>query len=77
MKANVFTDSDVADFYNASFINVSLDAEQGIGLGLAKKYKVSAYPSFLFFNSDGSFSAQTAGYQNSDKFLKLGKRNRR
>ncbi|RUT79403.1 thioredoxin family protein [Ancylomarina longa] len=77
MKANVFTDADVAAFYNASFINVSLDAEHGEGSVLAGKYRVSAYPSFLFFNSDGSFSSQTAGYRNSDNFLELGKRNKK
>jgi thioredoxin-related protein len=73
MKANVYTNSDVADFYNKSFINISVDGEKGEGKELVKKYGVNQYPTFVFLNSDGSLSLKTSGYHNSEKFISLGK----
>jgi len=73
MKANVFTDTEVAEYYNSAFINVSVDAEQGEGLELAKKYGVRGYPTFVFINADGSLSKQISGYKRAEKFLALGK----
>jgi thiol:disulfide interchange protein len=73
MKANVFTDNEVAKFYNSTFINVSVDGEKGEGIELAKKYGVKAYPTFVFLNSDGSLTYQTSGYHNQENFLELGK----
>jgi len=73
MKANVFTDAGVAGYYNSTFINVSLDAEKGEGVQLARKYGVRGYPTFVFLNPDGSLAKQSAGYQNPEKFLELAK----
>jgi len=73
MKANVFTDVEVARYYNSTFINVSVDGEKGEGVILAKKYGVKGYPTFVFLNPDGSFAYQTSGYHNQEKFLELGK----
>lgn len=73
MKAKVFTDAEVAKFYNTTFINVSVDGEKGEGIELAKKYGVKGYPTFVFINPDGSLAYQTSGYKNQEKFLELGK----
>lgn len=73
MKANVFTDTEVAEYYNSTFINVSVNAEKGEGLELAKKYGVRGYPTFVFINADGSLSKQISGYKRAEKFLELGK----
>ncbi len=73
MKANVFTDAEVAKYYNSNFINVSVDGEKGEGIELAKKYGVKGYPTFVFLNPDGSIAYQTSGYNNPEKFLELGK----
>lgn len=73
MKANVFTDAKVGQYYNANFINVSLNAEAGDGIALAKKYGVKGYPTFVYINPDGSISQQESGYKKSEKFLELGK----
>jgi uncharacterized protein YyaL (SSP411 family) len=74
MKANVFTNPDVANLYNATFINFSVDGEKGEGIQLAKKYGVKGYPTFVFLNPDGSISYQTSEYHNKDAFLKLAKK---
>ena len=73
MKANVFTDTEVANYYNSNFINVSVDAEKGEGTALARKYGTRGYPTFVFINSDGSLVKQTSGYRKAEKFLELGK----
>lgn len=73
MKANVFTDTEVAKYYNSTFINVAVDGEKGEGIELAKKYGVKGYPTFVFLNPDGSLAYQTSGYHNQKKFLELGK----
>jgi thiol:disulfide interchange protein len=73
MKANVFTDAEVAKIYNSAFINVSVDGEKGEGIELAKKYGVKGYPTFVFLNPDGSLAYQASGYHNQEKFIELGK----
>lgn len=73
MAANVFTDENVAKFYNANFINVKLDMERGDGLELAKMYGVQAYPSLLFFNESGKITHRVAGVRVGQDFIDLGK----
>lgn len=73
MKANVYTDASVADYYNANLINVSFDGEKGEGVDLVKKYNIKGYPSFVYLNPDGSIILQKSGFQKASKFLELGK----
>lgn len=73
MKARVFSDVEVAKFYNSTFINVSVDGEKGEGIELAKEYGVNAYPTFIFLNPNGSLAYQVSGYHNKEKFIELGK----
>lgn len=73
MKANVFTDSEVANYFNSKFINVAVDGEVGEGVELAKKYKISGYPTLIFLSSKGETIKQIAGYQNVKEFLETAK----
>ncbi len=73
MKADVYTDTEVAKYFNSTFINISVDAEKGEGMELAKKYHVKGYPTFVFINPDGSLTKKTSGYRSPEKFLELGK----
>lgn len=73
MKANVFTDTQVSNYFNSNFINVAVDGEKGEGVELASKYGVRGYPTFVFINPDGSLAKQTSGYQNSQDFLDFAK----
>lgn len=72
MAKDVFTLNKVADFYNSNFINVSMDMEKGEGPELAKKYKIAAYPAFLYIDGDGNIVSRDGGYQEADKFIKAG-----
>src|SRR4051812_29883525 len=53
MDRNVFPAEEVGRLYNANFINLRIDMEKGVGIDLAKKYGVRAFPTYLFINDDG------------------------
>jgi thioredoxin 1 len=72
LKATTFTNSEVADFYNTTFINIELDGEKGDGATLVRKYEVKGYPTLLFINANGKVVKEALGYQDVKEFLKLG-----
>lgn len=74
MAATVMTQPKVAAFYNDNFVNLKLDMEKGEGLEIAKRYKVGAYPSLLFFDSEGGMAYRTVGALDADAFIALGQK---
>ena len=72
LKATTFTDAEVGNLYNANFINVLVDGEKGEGIELARKYKISGFPSLIFIDSGGQLIAQTAGYRTPEQFIEIG-----
>ncbi|WP_374443986.1 thioredoxin family protein [Epilithonimonas sp.] len=75
MEKNVFTDKNVADFYNQNFVNARIDMEKGEGRDIAMKYGVRSYPTFLFLNGEGEIVGKELGYIQSKEFLELGQKN--
>lgn len=73
MEKNVFTLPSVKAYYDANFINARIDMEKGEGPGIAQKYGVRSYPSFLFINGDGELIAQNRGYMGEQDFLSIAK----
>jgi thiol-disulfide isomerase/thioredoxin len=73
MAKNVFTDEAVGEFYNDKFLNVKIDMEKGEGPGLAQRYEVRAYPTFLFVDGDGNLVHRGIGSQPAEAFIELGK----
>ncbi|MBK8502282.1 MAG: thioredoxin family protein [Saprospiraceae bacterium] len=69
MDRDVFTDSAVGQFFNTNFVNLKLDMEKGSGIGVAQKYQVRGYPSFLFINAEGVLIHQGIGYQPVPAFM--------
>lgn len=61
LAKNVFTVDSVADFFNAHFVNFSIDMEKGEGKELQKKYKVEAYPTLLLISSQGEEIFRSVG----------------
>ena len=51
MSANIFTNNDVADYFNENYIAVKFDMEKGEGLELAKQFKIRAYPTLVHVNA--------------------------
>lgn len=72
LKANTFSNTEVGSYYNANFINVALNGEEGEGMELARKYGVKAYPTLLYINGDGQVLESVTGYHNSSQFIDLG-----
>ncbi len=62
MTAKVFPDQRVGEVYNERFINAKFDMEKGEGPVLAKRYSVSAYPTYLFVNGEGELVHKGLGY---------------
>ncbi len=62
MTTKVFPDERVGEVYNKRFINAKFDMEKGEGPGLASRYAVSAYPTYLFVNGDGELVHKGLGY---------------
>ncbi len=75
MERNVFTDTNVAEYYNKNFINAHFDMEKGEGPSLAAKYGIRSYPTLLFLNGEGEIVGKELGYIKTEEFLELGRKN--
>lgn len=74
MAKEVFPRQEVGEFYNANFLNMQFDAEKGEeGPEIAKKFNVTAFPTFLFINGDGELTYRFMGSRTPDKFISEGK----
>ncbi|MEP0987764.1 thioredoxin fold domain-containing protein [Ekhidna sp.] len=73
MEEYTFTDLEVANYYNANFINVRMDMEDYPGVELAEQYSVGVFPSFLFINGNGEIVHRGCGAMDANQFLALGK----
>ena len=73
LKSNTFSNKEVGEFYNQTFVNVSLDGENGEGIELSRKYGVRGYPTLLFIDAKGKVVSETSGYHNPSEFIDLGK----
>ena len=71
MVAQVFPDPEVGRVYNDRFINAKFDMEKGEGPGLASRYGVMAYPTYLFVNGDGDLVHQGLGFIPAPALLEL------
>lgn len=61
MANEVFTLPEVGRVFNAKFINLKVDMEKGEGVELAKRFKVSAYPTLLLIDGEGNVVKQFVG----------------
>lgn len=71
MAAKVFPQEKVGAVYNERFINAKIDMEKGEGPGLAKRYSVAAYPTYLFVDGNGDIVHKGIGYIPAEQFLAL------
>lgn len=67
-EKNVFTQKEIADYYNKTFINASIDMEKGDGIALSKKFHIESYPTFLILNSKEEIISRMSGVQYNKKF---------
>ena len=69
LAKEVFTDPEVAAFFNEKFVNVKVDMEKGEGVELKKQYKVSAYPTLNFINGKGELQHCVVGGMPADALI--------
>ena len=72
MKRKAFSDKTVGAYFNANFINLTIDAEKGEGIALARKYGVNSYPTLIIIDKNEKIILYTEGYMNADKLLGMG-----
>lgn len=73
MAKTVFTDKNVGDYFNQTFINLKVDMEKGEGPAMAKKYGVTAYPTFIFIDGDGALVHKFVGAKDTAGFIAAAK----
>ncbi len=70
MMANkVFPQETVGNFMNPKYVSIKIDMEKGEGPELAKKLQISAYPTFIIFNSGGQELGRFLGGSDAEKFI--------
>ena len=72
MADSVYTDKEVAAFYNTNFIPVKMDMEQE-GREMNKRLKVKNFPTLVFFDYNGlGMIHRESGKKSKAEFLQLG-----
>lgn len=69
MEKNVFTDNEVANYFNRNYVSLKIDAEKGEGPMIAKKYGVKSYPTLIFLDKDGNFVHKVTGGLNANRLI--------
>jgi len=62
LDEKVYTDADLADYFNENFINVKFDAESDFGSILAERMLISAFPTLLFLTPEGNNFEKIEGF---------------
>jgi len=73
MAANIFTENEIADFYNENFVCVKFDMEKGEGIEIAKEFKIRAYPTLLFVDANRELVMKQIGApRDPEPYINLG-----
>jgi len=74
LKKTTFKDEAVGNYYNANFINITIDGESAEGQELIQKYNIKAYPTLLILDNNGQIKTRTVGFQEPYILINFGKR---
>lgn len=69
MEATVFKTDSVADFVNATFVNVKMNMDDEPSKPYSEKYKIGAVPSYLLLDAQGEVVYKFVGGMSADKFM--------
>lgn len=73
MEKEVFSNKEVASFYNKHFISYKADMELEKHKKLIEQFDIKSYPTFLYFDSTGKIVHKVAGSLNTEKLIAQGK----
>jgi len=69
LQRTTFQNAQVGSIFNQNFINLSIDAEKGEGISLAKKYGIKSHPYMLLLAADGKVLKRIVGYKSEKQLL--------
>lgn len=75
MARDVFPQAVVGELMNPQFVSIKIDMEKGEGPELMKKFDVTAFPTFIVFNSEGKEIGRWMGGSDVEKFIQRVKDN--
>lgn len=70
LSKKIFPQAKVGEFFNKNYVSFKLDMEKGEGIDFAKKYKVRAYPTLVYFNPQGEMVHKSVGAYPAKVLLK-------
>lgn len=73
MSREVFPQSPVGNYINSHFIAYKMDMEKGEGPAFAKANNIMAYPTLLYFDSEGNLLHKAAGARDAEGLIQLSK----
>lgn len=72
MAATAFMEPVVAEMYNAHFVNLKIDGEKGEGPEIMRKFGITAFPTLLYINPDGTLFKKVVGMMDKEALLAKG-----
>ncbi|MFT2010293.1 thioredoxin family protein [Pontibacter sp. 13R65] len=74
MEKEVFTNPEAVSYYNYTFVNYKINIEDGSeGEALAAKYAIVGFPTYLFFDKNGTLLHQSGSAKSAPDFILDGK----
>jgi thioredoxin 1 len=73
IKKRTFSDKGVGTFFNAGYVNVSFDGEEGDGVMLADKFRITGYPTLIILDENGKLLGTQTGFLPPDELLSFGR----
>ncbi len=67
----VWQDATVGKLVKDNFLAARINTEQGEGIALAKKFKITTFPAFAFFDAQGKSLGITTGFHEVNEFTAL------
>ncbi len=69
MREKVYPDSEVAEFINSKFVSLYIDAEAKEWVEVAKKYRITGYPTIVILDSEGKEKGRVVGAQGKEQLI--------
>ena len=72
LEKTTFSNQEVGAYFNANFINITIDGESDEGIKLVRKYNIYAYPSLLIIDSNQIVKVITMGFKSPKELVEFG-----